>query len=147
MTRPGRAELRQHLELASQGVTGHEGLARVNRVNRVAPEVDQPVGGSHGLRRAEREEVEVESEPSILVWIVHVDAGLRVRRVAVSVVVRGAESEEVERRTRGDDLGEGLRGQEVVEELTDGSADDDLAEGEGGEDLVERVRWETVDWR
>jgi hypothetical protein len=97
VARPGGSELGEDFELPSQGVADHEGFARLGRVGRVGPEVYEPERGCDGVWGPEGEEVEGQSEPSILVRIEHVEGGRGgsvAMVVVVVVVVRWAESEE-----------------------------------------------------
>ena len=96
MARPGGSELGEDFEFPSQGVANHEGFARLGRVGRVGPEVDEPARGGDGVWGPEGKEIEGESEPLILVRVEHVEGGRggSVAMVVVVVVVRWAESEE-----------------------------------------------------
>lgn len=84
------------------------------------------------MRRSEGKEIETESKPLVLIGIVHVDAGVEggVAAVVMVVEVRGAESEEVEMGSGGDEVNERGRGQGSVKELANGAANHDLTKGE-----------------
>lgn len=134
--------------MAGQGIANDERLVRVGRVRRVGPEVNQTDGRRDGVRRSEGKKIEIESKPLVLVGVVHME-GSRKGRVAavIMVVMRGAESEEVEMGSGGDEVHERWRGQDLVKELANGAVDHDLTKGEGREDLLKCVFWETVDRR
>lgn len=63
------------------------------------------------------------------------------------VVVRGAEGDEAERGTGGNEVNEEGGRDNLVEQLADAAADHNLTKREGEEDLMEGVIRKAVDWR
>lgn len=100
MAAPSGAKLRQDLVIAEERVTDNEslGIVVVGWLGRVfGPEVEEAMGGSNWVVRAEREEGEREAEPVIERCVENVE-GRGGRSAGVRVAVGGAECEEGERR-------------------------------------------------